>query len=432
MTGNTEGGALKPSYRNVLAFPGHTTWYVAAALVRAPVVMAPLALVFLGYTAQSFTVGGMLAATHALGEAAAAPFMGRRFDTRPFTRQLRLALSIEALVFAALAISAARAPLPALLALAFLAGAAASGAPGGMRAQLSATTPEHLRPTALSLESFLGQSVWAIAPPLASLLYAQFSAVGALLVMAAFSAAPVLFAHRIPHTAPAPPDTAQNQHLVRTASLLRLAWPTALLSAAIMFLIGTADVLLPARLQDTGASPALAGPVMTAFALASALAALLYGIRRWPGTPWGQTLALLPAVTAVFALPALTDNPWGLAAVFAIGGFLYSPLMVIRNLALQQRLPQPAWATGFSLLYAAAGLGYGAAGLMGAILLHIADSATAFLACAVTTGLFGVASLIGERLSSPRTLTAVPNSTPLAAAQATTPPPGIQHRRTVG
>lgn len=74
MTGKQLAGAPpKPSFRNVLSLPGHTTWYLAALLIRAPVVMAPLALVFVGYTAGSFALGGMLAAAHALGKPQAPP-----------------------------------------------------------------------------------------------------------------------------------------------------------------------------------------------------------------------------------------------------------------------------------------------------------------------------------------------------------------------
>ncbi|WP_406384222.1 MFS transporter [Streptomyces sp. NBC_01618] len=399
MTGNTLNAEIpRSTFRGVLSLPGHPTWYAAAALIRTPVVMAPLALVFLGHSTQSFSVGAMLAATHALGEAAGAPVMGRRFDHRPFVGQLRLALSAEALAFSALALSAGRAPVPALLALAFVAGAAAAGAPGGMRAQLSATTPEHLRPTALSLESSLSQTAWAIAPPLASLLYVQFSAPGALIAMAVASAAPLLFAHRIPHATSRPETSGEiGDERLRTTAILRLVWPTALLSAAIMFLIGTVDVALPARLEDIGSSPALAGLIMTSFAVASVIAGLLYGSRRWPGTPLSQSLVLLPVLAAAFTLPGLTTQPWIFAAAFAVGGLLYSPLMVIRNLALQQRLPQHAWATGFSVLYAAAGVGYGAAGLMAAAMLDIAGSGTAFVVCTLTTIVIGALSLLGER-----------------------------------
>ncbi|MYS09703.1 MFS transporter, partial [Streptomyces sp. SID6041] len=132
----------------VLTGAGNRTWYIAAALVRAPVVMAPLALVLLGHATSSFAAGGLLAAAHALGEAAGAPLMGRRFDTRPFVGQLRLALLLEAAAFAALAALASTAPIPVLALLAALAGAAAAGAPGGLRAQLAATVAPHLRRTA--------------------------------------------------------------------------------------------------------------------------------------------------------------------------------------------------------------------------------------------------------------------------------------------
>ncbi|SCE42970.1 Predicted arabinose efflux permease, MFS family [Streptomyces sp. SolWspMP-5a-2] len=390
----------KPSFRAVLALPGHKTWYAASALIRLPVVMAPLALVFLGHATHSFAAGGLLAATHAIGEAAGAPLMGRRFDTRPFLGQLRLSLAAEGAAFAVIALIAGHAPVVLLAALTFLAGAAASGAPGGMRAQLSATSPEHLRPAALGLESALSQTTWAVAPPLVALVYTRTGAAGALLVMAVSSAAPLLFARRIPHTersAAAVTDGAATG--TRTREILRTVWPTALLSVAIMFLIGTADVLLPPRLEENGASPALAGPVMTAFAVASIVSGLVYGARRWPGSPFGQTACLLPLFAGAFALPAWTGAPWHLTAAFALGGLLFSPLMVIRNIALQHRLPQQAWATGFSVLYAAAGVGYGAAGLLSAALLGTSTPGNAFLVCALVTAVIGGVSLAGERVT---------------------------------
>ncbi|MFF5718368.1 MFS transporter [Streptomyces buecherae] len=397
MTGKRSSSEPQSSLREVLDLPGHKTWYTASVLIRLPVVMAPLALVFLGHEAQSFAVGGLLAATHAIGEAAGAPLMGRRFDTRPFLAQLRLSLGAEAVAFAVIALIAGHAPIALLAAIAFLAGAAASGAPGGMRAQLSAASPGHLRPAALGLEGSLSQATWAVAPPLAAVLYTWAGASGVLLVMAVSAVAPLLFARHIPHADRAAPSATETVTGMRATEVLRIVWPTALLSVAIMFLIGTADVLLPPRLADTGASPALAGPVMTTFAVASIASGLVYGARRWPGTPFTQTAWLLPVFAVAFALPALTSQPWSFATAFALGGLLFSPLMVIRNLALQSRLPRAAWATGFSVLYAAAGLGYGVAGLMAAVLLHTSTPSTAFLACALTTMLIGTLSLAGER-----------------------------------
>ncbi|MEU3463981.1 MFS transporter [Streptomyces sp. NPDC006733] len=395
-------GGKGAGYRQVLALPAHTTWYAAAAMIRAPVVMAPLALVFVGYSTGSFAAGGILAAAHALGEAAAAPLMGRLFDTRPFVRQLRLSLVAEAIAFTLLAVFMTDAPLPVLIALAALAGGSAAGAPGGMRAQLSTTTPERLRPTALSLESSLSQTVWAVSPPLVSLLYVQLTARGALLAIALIAFTPVLFAGRISHSDHHTSATASARNAMPTAQVLRLAWPTALLSASIMFLIGTVDVLLPARLTETGSSPALAGPVMTAFAVASVLAGLLYGLRRWPGSFRVQSLALLLAMAAAFTTPALMTHPLGFAAAFAVGGLFFSPLMVIRNVALQERLPQRAWATGFSLLYAAGGLGYGAAGLMSAAMLRLVGAGDTFAVCTAVTAVIGLTSLLAERAPASR------------------------------
>lgn len=393
--------SARTSYRSVLALPGTRLWYVTAALARAPVVMAPLALVFAGYSAGSFTLGGTLAAVYALGEAAAAPILGRWFDTRPFVPVLRWTLTANAISYIALAVTAGRTPAAVLIVLAALAGATGSGAPGGMRAQLSAATPEDLRAGALSLDTSLSQAVRAAAPPLASGLYALSTATGTLIAMAVFVAVPAAVAHRIPH-APAPSRThPRQQDASKVTQILRRSWATALLSAAIMFLIGTVDVLLPARLKAVGSSPTLAGPVLAAFAVTSIVAGLVYGARTWPGGMRAQSACMLLLMTAALAIPGLSGQPLTYALVFALAGTLYSPLLTIRNLALQEQLPQTAWATGFSILYAAAGLGYGVAGLLAAALLDTTTTSTAFLACTAATLVLGIIALAAERLSSP-------------------------------
>ncbi|MFI6038132.1 MFS transporter [Streptomyces sp. NPDC051315] len=396
MSGNTPSAAPPaPTYRDVLRREGGTAWYVAMGLIRTPVAMAPLALVFLGHSTGSFSQGGLLAAAHALGEAVGAPFMGRGFDRKPFLGQLRFALLAEALAFAALAVLAGHTPTALLVVLAFTAGAVAAGVPGGMRAQLSSTTPEHLRATALGLESALNQAVWAAGPMLASLVATQLSPRVALALMAAVSAAPLLMAGRIRHRTPAPRE--QDRAPAGTLSVVRMAWPTVLLAAAIMFLVGAMDVALPARLETTGQQLALTGVITGLFAVASIAAGLVYGHRTWPGTPGSQTLALLPAMTAALTLCAVTGRLWGFFAAFLLGGLFYSPLMIIRNLALQHRLPENVWATGFSLLYAAGGLGYGAAALLTAALIDATTPAVTIVVCTAVTTLIGLIAGLGER-----------------------------------
>lgn len=147
----------------MLALPSTRLWYVTAALGPRPSRDGPLALVFVGHTAGSFTLGGALAAVYAL--------------------------------------SGAR---------------------------------------------------------------------GALIAMAVFVAIPAAAAHRVPHTATAPSNgRPHTRTALSVTEILRRSLATTLLSAAIMFLIGTVDALLPARLKAVGSTPALAGPVLAAFAVTS-------------------------------------------------------------------------------------------------------------------------------------------------------------------
>ncbi|MEU6478133.1 MFS transporter [Streptomyces sp. NPDC047017] len=402
MSGNATMAAASapaPTYRDVLRRDGATAWYSAMALIRLPVAMAPLALVFLGHSTGSFSAGGVLAAAHAIGEAAGAPVMGRRFDKKPFLGQLRVALAAEAAAFTGLAVLAGHVPLLLLIALAFTAGGIAAGVPGGMRAQLSSTTPEPLRPAALSLESALNQAVWASGPVLASLLSTQASPRIALLVMTVASAAPLAFATRIRHTPVGGEDG--DDAPASTLTAVRLAWPTVVLAAAIMFLVGAMDVALPPRLQETGHPLALTGIVTGAFALASIAAGLAYGRRTWPGSAAAQTLLLLPAMTVALTVSAATGHLTGIFGAFLLGGLFYSPLMIIRNLAMQRRLPQNVWATGFSLLYAAGGLGYGAAALLTAALIRATTPTVTIVTCTVVTTLIGLIAGLGERERHP-------------------------------
>jgi hypothetical protein len=60
------------------------------------------------------------------------------------------------------------------------------------------------------------------------------------------------------------------------------------------------------------------------------------------------------------------------------------------------------WATGFSLLYAAGGLGYGAAALLTAGLIEATTPAVAIVVCTAVTTLIGLIAGLGERATVSR------------------------------
>ncbi len=129
---------------------------------------------------------------------------------------------------------------------------------------------------------------------------------------------------------------------------------------------------LPALLVSLGAPAATAGLLLGLLAVASATGGLVYGVRvdRWPGTPASRAPLLL-GLLGVLLLPLGIVPTVPLAAlVLALAGLLLAPLVGLCTSLLQQVLPTTQRAEGFSLLYAASGLGYGGGSLLIALLLR--------------------------------------------------------------
>ncbi|WP_165495107.1 MFS transporter [Actinomadura roseirufa] len=391
MNGNDDRRNIGP-YRAVVTLPGWWVWFACMALIRLPVTMAPLTFVLLGgHLLGSYAAGGLLAAGHALGEALFAPWLGRRLDRRPVAAELRGGLAVQTVLFALMAASAAVLPLWPLVAAAFLAGGAASGAPGGMRALMASWVPEERRKGAMSLESSLNQAMWAGGPAVAATTATLLSPITGLVVMAVAGAVPALLAHRIrgARDRPSVPEAADRRPL---HAVLGPALPALLLGAAVMYLVGALDITLPARLDELHRAPALAGALLSAFAVASIAGGLLYGLRSWPGGYQAQAVALLLGMAGCVLAVAFLSDPWALFAVLVVAGILNAPVLTARNLVLQQRLPQHDWATGFSALYASGGVGYGASGLLVASLLDLAGPVPAIVTTAAGIGLIATGS----------------------------------------
>ncbi|MEV0199458.1 hypothetical protein [Nonomuraea sp. NPDC050691] len=398
-------------YREVLRTPGLGVWFAVLVCQRFPVAMAPLALLFLGHAATgSYAVGALLGGGHALAEAVAAGPLGRRFDRRPARGEIALVLGVEAAAFAALAVfgpalqgagpalPGAGPPLPGagfalpvagLLALAAVGGAIPSGAHGGLRALLVRLAPGERRVAALSLESTASSTVWAVAPALAGGLAAVDPRLP-LLVMAVLAAAGAALGPLLRDPGPSP--------AVRGGGLWRQAWPAMAYDGGVMFGYGAVSLALPVLLTEFGAGAGLSGPVLTACTIAGIGGGLAYGARPWRGSPLRH--AVLLASGAGLALAGASLTPWLGAAValLALGGAFQTPAFTARAVALQDLLPQSRWAAGFSGLYAAAGLGYGAAGLAVAWLAERADARTAIGVCAVT----GTALALGASAAESR------------------------------
>jgi MFS family permease len=390
-----EGGFR--SYLRVVRTPGMPAWTSIVLCQRLPVAMSPLALVYLGHlAAHSYAVGAVLAGANAFAEALTASVMGRRFDRKPARTEIRLVLGIQAILLLALAIPAlvdpGTLPIWSMVLLASGAGAISSGAHGGLRALLVRTVDPSAHHAALSLESSLTTLVWAVGPAVVGLVALFIGEAWPLVVCAAIALHGMLIAGELHDAGPA----LTGDEAPERVKIFRLSWPAAFQEGAVLVCVGAAYTGLPQLLDSLGTDGEVAGPVLAAFAAAGMIGGLIYGSRKWSGAYRNQTTVLVMAVVVLVGLAVVMPNAILVIALLILSGLAGTPALVARAAGLQELLPESAWAAGFSSLYAAGGVGFGAAGLIVAGLLESVGIRTALIACVALAGAAALIGAIGE------------------------------------
>ena len=381
------------SYRQLAPRPV-LNWALVAIGARLPVAMAPLALVFLVRERPGgYALGAALAAAYVIGEVAGAAVLGPRLNPERGRFHLAAGLALGACAFAGLGLLPHAEP-PVLGVFAVVAGAAPAAAPGGLRTLLTAQVPDTLIVKALSAESVLTFAVWTASPALTVVLALSVAASAPLVLAAALMAAAAAGLRALP--AGWETDSGDREGASMMKTLVR-AWPIYATGAAAASLLALAEIALPALLGQRAIGVGWAGPLLAGFSVASAAGAALYGARgSWPGSLRTQSLVLLLGVTACVTLAALVHPLAWIAAMLALAGLLESGVMLTRNLSLREVLPPSAHAAGYSVMYAATGLGYAASATLAGAVQRAASPATAILAGAGLTLLLTMVSALAE------------------------------------
>ena len=376
-------------------------WVFVAICARLPVAMTPLGLVFLVRDRPGgYALGAGLAAAYVIGEVVGAAVLGPRLKPERARAQLAAGLAVGACSFAGLGLL----PCAHLLVLgifAVLAGAAPAAAPGGLRTLLISQLPGTLVVKALSAESVLTYGVWTAAPALTVGLALSVAASLPLVLAAVLMAAAAAGLRALPAGWEAESGDRDGVSMART---LARAWPIYLTGAAAMSLAALAELVLPALLQQRAIGVGWAGPLLAGFSIAAALGAALYGARgRWPGSVRAQSLVLLLGVTACVTLAATVPSLAWIAGALVLAGLLESGVQLARNLSLRQALPSRAHAAGYSVLYAATGVGYAGSAILAGAVQRAASPEDAILAGAGLTLLLTAVSALAELTPRRRT-----------------------------
>ncbi|MDV9171499.1 MFS transporter [Streptomyces sp. W16] len=381
------------------------TWACTAVGARMPVAMAPLALVFLVRERPGgYSLGAIIAAAYVLGEIVGAPVLGMRLRPERARGQLAVGLALGAAGFVGLGMFPGAHPV-VLAGFACLAGAAPAAATGALRTLLGSLVPERSVAQALSVESILTAGVWAVAPAAVAGLALGIAPRVPLLLAAGLMASSVAGLWLLPAGWGAG-DTADTGGGggtetgagtgVRMLAMLIGAWPVYVTGAASVAVLGLSELVLPALLEQRGIGVGWSGPLLTGMAVGGGLGAFVYGLRGWPGLLRTRSLVLMAGTSACVALAALIPTTPGIGVALVVGGTLQSGAMLTRNLSLREVLPPGALAAGYSVMYAAASVGYAATGSLAGALLKFVAPSTAILAGAVLTVLLTVIGWWGE------------------------------------
>ena len=323
------GGRRGNPFLEVLASPGAWRFSVAGVIGRMPMSMFGLGTVLLiASVTGSYGLAGIVAAAGSVGYAVCAPQAARLADRFGQRRVLvPLAAFFAACTLALIASAELRAPLWALLITGGLAGASMPSLGSMVRARWSALLGDSpLLHTAFSLESVADETIFVIGPAVVTLLATEvYPAAGVGAAMVACVAGTLLFAAQRrtePPVARAVPRRSGGS-AIPAPGLITLA-PVYLCMGAMFASIDLSTVDFA---QEHGHKP-LAGFILGAYALGSAVGGLCYGSRSWTSPAYRRfaiALGLVTAGTATFwAMPGLIV----LAAVIFCSGLCISPTFI--------------------------------------------------------------------------------------------------------
>lgn len=362
-------------YRELFAAPGTKGFVLAGLLARMPLPMTGIGIItLLSQLHGSYTLAGAISATFVLTYALLSPQISRLVDRHGQSRVLPLATAVSSLGMLLLLVSSwLQAPEWTLFMGAFLAGFMPSLS-AMVRARWTAIYRGDPRlQTAYSLETVLDEVTFIVGPPLAvGLSVGVFPQAGSLVaVILLMIGVFALVTQRSTEPAIEVQDTSTDCSgpVFKQASIRLLT----LLMVAMGIIVGTVDIVSVAFAEQHG-QPAAASLVLSAYAVGSCLAGLLFGALTLR-IALHCLLLLGGLATAITTLPLLVVGSIpALAIAVLIAGLFFAPTMIVAMSLVERLVPEHRLTEGMTWLLA--GLNIGVA-LGAAISGQVVDSAGA-------------------------------------------------------
>ncbi|QMU98047.1 MFS transporter [Microbacterium esteraromaticum] len=324
-------------YVDVLALPRVPLTFGTSLIGRAAYALVFLPLLYAVTDATgSIAQAGLAIALYGAGAGFLAPVRAWLLDHFGARRVIATLVILFAMALTSIAIAALTASGGVLLLV--LSAAAGSVAPPlgpTMRVAWQSLAPEgEPLKRAMSLDAVVEELLYLGGPAIAGLSLA-FASPGAVLLGPAamvlvggllFVATPAVGAMGAkPRTEP---DDRSERPLILELRFVSIVLPVLTAGG----LSGAISVAVPKMLSGDGGSTA-AGVALGCFAGGSAVGGLLFGRMRMPGSPFRQLAALVLLMASVLATLAFVSGAVAVAAVLAVAGLFFSPIMIVGYMA---------------------------------------------------------------------------------------------------
>ncbi|WP_095158670.1 MFS transporter [Pseudomonas sp. Irchel 3E13] len=357
-------------YRSLFDQPGTRAFVLAGLLARLALPMTGIGIItLLAQLRGSYALAGAVSATFVLTYALLSPQISRRVDRHGQRRVLPLATAISVLGMALLLLGSGW-PLGDW---SLFLGAALSGFMPSLSAMVRARWTALYRgqpqlQTAYSLETVLDEVSFIAGPPLSvGLCVAWFPQAGPL--MAALLLVIGVLA-LVAQRGSEPPVLAAGEAGQVGGSVMGLGEVRllTLLMVAMGVIVGTVDIVSVAFAAALG-QPAAASLVLSAYALGSCVAGLVFGALRL-NQPLHRLLLLGGLATAATTVPlSLVGGIATLIAAVLVAGVFFAPTMIVAMSLVERVVPEQRLTEGMTWLLAGLNVGVAAgAALSGQVL----------------------------------------------------------------
>lgn len=366
--------------------PGLARIIASQLAARFPAGMYSLGLLMhVEHAKGNYTSAGLVLAAFSVGMAVAGPIVSRQLSRIGTVPVLLVTLVVSCAAFVALALMPSL-PLPALMGLAALGGAAMPPVIPTVRTLYPRLSPRKLLTALFSLDAALQEIIWVIGPVLITVLVASFGSTTALLIVVAVQAAggllfaldPLVRGLRIPAA------TRKFGRVLGNTSVL-------LMAGASLLMIGALSAAEAAVVASFGEGSINAGLVLAICSLGSLFGGLFAGNR--PISRWSLALRLL-VVLFGFGLAALLSGFWGLSLALFIAGIGIAPALaavssvIAGSVSFAETAEAYGWIgtgqlLGASVGSAMAGVAIDAAGGRGGMTVALVIAAMAFVVAAL-------------------------------------------------